>query len=69
MTYHKEGMVGTSTDDPDLDTVLGIPLKPVSHMKMQSEHRTHASETIKHIDVVARVQIVNGTLAVDLKGV
>lgn len=26
MTYHEESMVGASTDDPDFDSVFGIPL-------------------------------------------
>ncbi len=30
MTYHEEGMIGAGTDDPDLDSVLGIPLDNVS---------------------------------------
>jgi hypothetical protein len=31
------------------------------------EPKTYSSKAVEHIDVVARVQIVNGTLAVDLE--
>lgn len=42
-------MVGTGTDDPDVDAVPLIP----------------ASKAIDHIDAIARVEVVDGTLAVD----
>ncbi len=50
---HEERVVGTAANDADLDAVLGVP----------------AGEAVKDVDVVARVEVVDGTLAVDLKRV
>jgi hypothetical protein len=63
-------MIRTGTNDPDLDAVFGIPLKRSEWCKpMQLEHRTYTSKTIEDVDIVTRIQIVNGTLAVDLERV
>lgn len=50
---HEEGVVGTGADDADLDAVLGVP----------------AGKAIKDVDVVARVQVVDRTLAIDFERV
>lgn len=52
---HEEGVVGSGTDDPDLDTVLLVP----------------SCETVDDVDAVSGVEVVDGALAVDspdLKG-
>jgi hypothetical protein len=36
---------------------------------MQLKHRTYTSKTIENVDIVTRIQIVNGALAVDLERV
>jgi hypothetical protein len=46
-------MIGAGTDDPDLDSVLGIP----------------ASKTVKDIDVVTGVEVIDGTFPVDFESV
>ena len=50
---HEEGVVGARGDDADLDAVLGVP----------------AGETIKDVDVLTGVEVVDRTLTVDLEGV
>ncbi len=50
---HEESVVGTRANDTDLEAVLGVP----------------ACETVKDIDVVTGVEVVDGTLTVDLEGV
>jgi hypothetical protein len=47
---HEKSVVGTGADDADLDLVLWIP----------------SCETLNNVDAVAGIQVVNGTLAVDL---
>ena len=46
-------MVCTRADNSDLDAVFRLP----------------SSEAVKDVDVVASVQIINGTLSVDFEGV
>jgi hypothetical protein len=50
---HEEGVVGTRSDDADLDAVLGVP----------------SGETVENVDVVARIEVVDRPLAVDLERV
>lgn len=50
---HEEGVVGTSANDSDLDAVLWLP----------------AGKAVKDVNVLAGVEVVDGTLTVDLKGV
>lgn len=50
---HEQSVVGTGADDANLDAVLGVP----------------ASKAVKDVDVVAGVEVVDGALTVDLKGV
>lgn len=47
---HEEGVVGAGADDADLDLVLLVP----------------SCETIDDVDAISRVQVVDGSLAVDL---
>jgi hypothetical protein len=47
---HEQGMVGAGADDTDANTVLFVP----------------AGVTIDDVDAVAGVEVINGTLAVDL---
>ena len=47
---HEESMVGTGADDADLDAVLLVP----------------AGIAIDNVDAVAGVEVVDGTLAVNL---
>lgn len=53
MTYHKQGVVGTGANDADLDPVAGIP----------------AGVTVKDVDKLAGVEVVDRTLTVDLERV
>jgi hypothetical protein len=53
MTYHEKSMVGSCADNPNFDTVLGIP----------------TGVAVKDVDVVASVEVIDSTLTVDLKGV
>jgi hypothetical protein len=46
---HEESMVGTSTNDSDLNSVFLVP----------------ASKSIDNIDAVPGVQVINGTFSVD----
>ena len=46
---HEESMVGTSTDNPDLDPVLLIPSRKAVH----------------DVDTVSGIQVVDGTFTVD----
>lgn len=50
---HEESVVGARGDDADLDAVLGVP----------------AGETVEDVDVLTGVEVVDGTLTVDLEGV
>ena len=50
---HEQGMVGSGTDDADLDAIFGIP----------------AGETIKDIHEFARVEVVDSTFTIDFEGV
>jgi hypothetical protein len=47
---HEEGVVGTRADDADLDLVLLVP----------------SCVTVDNVDAVPCVEVVNGSLAVDL---
>lgn len=46
---HEERMVGTRADDADLDLVFLVP----------------SCETVHNVNSISRVQVVNGTFAVD----
>jgi hypothetical protein len=46
---HEESMVGTSTNNPDLDSVLLVPSRKAVH----------------DVDTVSGVEIVDGTFTVD----
>jgi hypothetical protein len=50
---HEEGMIGTGADDANLDAVFGVP----------------SSESIKDVNMVSSVQVIDGTFSVDLEGV
>jgi hypothetical protein len=52
-THHEQGMVSPGSDDSDLDPVLWVP----------------TCETVKDVDVFTSVEVVDGTLSVDLEGV
>lgn len=46
---HEESMVGTSADDSDLDLVFFVPSRI----------------TINNVNTISRIQVIDGTLAVD----
>lgn len=69
MTYHEEGVICTRTDDPDLYAILGIPLKGNEGICGVDRRRTYAGVTIENIDVIARVEVVDGAFAVNFKSV
>lgn len=50
---HEQGVVGSGSDDSDLDSVLGIP----------------TGESIEDVDVFSGIQVVDSSLSVDLEGV
>ena len=50
---HEQGVVGSGSDDSDLDSVLRIP----------------TGEAVKDVDVLTGVQVVDGSFTVDFKGV
>jgi hypothetical protein len=52
-TNHEESMVSACTDDADLDAVLWVP----------------SCKTVENVNKLAGVEVVDGTLAVDLEGV
>jgi hypothetical protein len=56
------------TNDPDLDT-FGILLKTVSRASPCSWNTGLTIKTIEDVHIDTPIQIVNGTLAVDLKRV
>lgn len=53
MTHHEEGVVGSGSNDSDLDSVLGIP----------------AGETIEDIDIFSSIEVVDSSFSVDLESV
>lgn len=52
-THHEKCVVGSRGNDSDLDTVLGVP----------------SGKSVKDIDIVPRVEVVDGSFTVDLKSV
>lgn len=70
---HEEGVVGTCADDPDLDAVLGIPLRKTRTTSALGEDNTsdnaHSGITVKDVDEFTGVKIVDGTLAIDFESV
>lgn len=50
---HEQSMVGTGADDANLDAVFGVP----------------SGESIKDIDVVSSIQVIDSTLSVDFESV
>lgn len=50
---HEQGVVGSCADDANLDAVLRLP----------------TGEAVKDVDVLAGVEVVDGTLSIDLEGV
>ena len=52
-THHEQGVVGSRGDDSDLDPVLGVP----------------SGESVKDVDVLSGVQVVDGSFTVDLESV
>lgn len=53
MTHHEEGVVGSGSNDSDLDSVFGIP----------------AGETIEDIDIFSSIEVVDSSFSVDLESV
>lgn len=53
LTYHEEGVVGSGSNDPDLDPVLGIP----------------TGETVEDIDIFSGIEVVDSSFSVDLESV
>ena len=65
-------MVGAGTDYPDLDTVLRVPLEQRAdsvRVVLKYSRPTYPSETVENIDVLARVQVVNGAFTVNFERV
>jgi hypothetical protein len=63
-------MICPGTNNADFDPIPRIPLfRPVSYRRWRNIPSTDPGEAIKYIHIVARVQVVDGTLAVDLKRV
>ena len=50
---HEQGVVGSGSDDSDLDSVFWVPTR----------------EAVEDVDVFPRVQVVDGTFSVDLESV
>jgi hypothetical protein len=50
---HKQGVVGSGSDNSDLDSVFWVPTR----------------KTVKDVNVFSRVQVVDSTFSVDLEGV
>jgi hypothetical protein len=69
VTYHEEGVICTRTDDPDLYAVLGIPLEGNEWICGVDRKRTYAGVAVENIDVIARVEVVDGAFAVNFKSV
>ena len=69
--YHEQGVVGTGANDPDLDAVLGIPLFRTVRAEGYGNvrHETHPGITIENVDIIASVQVIDGTFTIDLKSV
>jgi hypothetical protein len=70
-SYHEERVIGTSADDPDLDPVLGIPLKSKltpSEQQLRGGY-TYTSKPVEHIDVFTSVKIIDGTFTVNFKSI
>lgn len=53
LTYHEEGVVGSGSNDPDLDPVLGIP----------------TGETVEDIDIFSGIEVVDSSFSVNLESV
>lgn len=53
ITHHEEGVVGSGSNDSDLDSVFGIP----------------ASETIEDIDIFSGIEVVDSSFSVNLESV
>lgn len=53
MTYHEEGVVGSGSNNSDLDPVFGIP----------------TGETVKDIDIFSGVEVVDSSFSVNLESV
>ena len=63
-------MIGASADHPNFDTVFGIPLSPLKQTITTLEEReTYPGKAIENVHVVARVQIIDGTFAIDFERV
>jgi len=72
-TNHKQGMVSSGTNYSNFNAVFGIPLNKNSQLCGQYVVRT-ATKTdpcisVKNVNVLACVQVINGTLSVDFEGV
>ena len=71
MAYHEQGVVGTSANHADLDAVFGIPL----FMSLEpggmilGQHATHPCIAVENVDIIASVQVVNGSFAVDFESI
>ena len=50
---HEQGVVGSGSDDSDLDSVFWVPTR----------------ESVEDVDVFSRVQVVDGPFSVDLESV
>lgn len=53
ITHHEEGVVGSGSNDSDLDSVFGIP----------------AGETIEDIDIFSGIEVVDSSFSVNLESV
>ena len=65
-------MIGPSTDDTDLDPILGLPLlvgRVGILLMSKREKETYPSKTVEDVNVFPGVQVIDGALAVDLKSV
>ena len=72
MTYHEEGMIRSRADNPDFDPVLGVPLCcPIRDFGSLngSREKTYTGVAVKYVHVVPGIQVIYGTLAVDLESV
>lgn len=63
-------MIGTGADDPYFDAVLRIPLKKDEwEGQAYRVERAHPRKAIEDVNIVAGVEVIDSTLAVDFERV